>query len=47
LEKGRGRRLMPNRSPEVERLMSGLAHPMKETIERLRMAILDSNEGNT
>jgi hypothetical protein len=38
---------MPNRSPEVERLMSVLDHPMKEAIERLRVAILDSNEGIT
>ena len=35
---------MPNRSQEVERLVSGLDHPMKEGIERLRVAILDSNE---
>jgi hypothetical protein len=38
---------MPNRSPEVERFMSGLDHPSKEGIERLRAAILDSNEGIT
>ena len=35
---------MPNRSQEVERFVSGLDHPMKEGIERLRVAILDSNE---
>ena len=38
---------MPNRSQEVERFVSGLDHPMKEGIERLRMAILDSNDGIT
>jgi hypothetical protein len=38
---------MTNRSPDVERLMSGLDHPMKGGIERLRVAILDSNEGIT
>jgi hypothetical protein len=38
---------MPNRSQEVERLVNGLDHPMKAGIERLRTAILDSNEGIT
>jgi Domain of unknown function (DU1801) len=40
---GKGRR-MANRSPEVDRFMEGLDHPMKEEIERLRAAILGSNE---
>ena len=35
---------MPNRSREVELFMSGLDHPSKEGIERLRTAILDSND---
>jgi hypothetical protein len=35
---------MPNRSQEVDRFMSGLDHPLKEEIERLRAAILDSND---
>jgi hypothetical protein len=35
---------MPNRSQEVDRFMSGLAHPLKEEVERLRMVILDSND---
>jgi hypothetical protein len=34
---------MPNRSPEVDRFMEGLDHPLKDEIERLRAAILDSN----
>ena len=38
---------MPNRSQEVERFLRGLEHPSKEGIERLRAAILDSNEGIT
>jgi Domain of unknown function (DU1801) len=40
---GEGRR-MTNRSREVDRFMEGLDHPMKEEIERLRAAILGSNE---
>jgi hypothetical protein len=35
---------MPNRSPEVDRFMEGLNHPLKDGIERLRAAILDSND---
>jgi hypothetical protein len=35
---------MPNRSPEVDRFMKGLNHPLKEEIERLRAAILNSND---
>jgi hypothetical protein len=38
---------MPNRSQQVDRFMSGLDHPLKEGIERLRTAILDSNDGIT
>jgi hypothetical protein len=38
---------MPNRSPEVDRFMKGLNHPLKEVIERLRLAILGSNDGIT
>jgi hypothetical protein len=36
---------MTKRSREVDLLMSGLDHPLKEVIERLRAAILDSNDG--
>jgi hypothetical protein len=35
---------MPNRSQEVDRFISGLDHPLKEEVERLRTAILDSND---
>jgi hypothetical protein len=35
---------MSNRSQEVDRFMSGLNHPLKEEVERLRIAILDSND---
>jgi hypothetical protein len=35
---------MPNRSQEVDRFMSGLNHPLKEEVEQLRTAILDSND---
>jgi Domain of unknown function (DU1801) len=35
---------MPNRSQEVDRFMSGLDHPLKEGVEQLRTAILDSND---
>ena len=35
---------MPNRSREVERFMEGLDHPLKDEVERLRSAILDSND---
>ncbi len=35
---------MPNRPPEVDRFMEGLDHPLKDGIERLRVAILDSND---
>jgi hypothetical protein len=38
---------MPNRSQQVDKFMSGLDHPLKEGIERLRTAILDSNDGIT
>ena len=40
---GEGRR-MTNRSHEVDRFMEGLDHPLKDGIERLRAAILDSND---
>jgi uncharacterized protein DUF1801 len=35
---------MANRSPEVDRFMEGLDHPLKEEIEQLRSTILGSNE---
>src|SRR5215211_753420 len=35
---------MPNRPQEVDRFISGLDHPLKEEVERLRTAILDSND---
>jgi hypothetical protein len=35
---------MPNRSREVDRFMEGLDHPLKDGIEQLRAAILDSND---
>src|SRR3712207_8947161 len=35
---------MPNRAQEVDRFMSGLHHPLKEGVEQLRTAILDSND---
>jgi hypothetical protein len=35
---------MPNRSQEVDRFMERLDHPLKEGVERLRAAILDSND---
>jgi hypothetical protein len=35
---------MPNRSPEVNRFMEELDHPLKGGIERLRAAILASND---
>ncbi len=35
---------MPNRSQEVDRFMSGLNHPLKDQVERLRTAILESND---
>ena len=35
---------MPNRAQEVDRFMSGLNHPLKEGVEQLRTAILDSND---
>ena len=38
---------MPNRTQDVDRFMSELDHPLKEEIERLRAAILDSNDGIT
>jgi hypothetical protein len=38
---------MPNRSPEVDRFMAGLNHPLKEEIEQLRAAILNSNDAIT
>jgi len=36
---------VPNRSQEVDGFMGGLDHPRKEGIERLRTAILNSNDG--
>ena len=38
---------MPNRSREADLFMSGLDHPLKEGVERLRVAILNSNDGIT
>ena len=38
---------MPNRSQEVDRFMGGLDHPLKDGVERLRTAILGSNDGIT
>ena len=38
---GKGRR-MTNRSHEADRFMEGLDHPLKDGIERLKAAILDS-----
>jgi hypothetical protein len=35
---------MPNRSQEVDRFMKSLNHPLKEGVEQLRTAILDSND---
>ena len=35
---------MPNRSREVERFMEGLDHPLQDEVERLRSAILNSND---
>lgn len=35
---------MPNRTREVDRFMRELDHPLKEGVERLRSAILDSND---
>lgn len=35
---------MPNRSQEVDQFIGGLNHPLKEGVERLRTAILDSND---
>jgi len=35
---------MPNRAQEVDRFMERLDHPLKEGVERLRAAILDSND---
>jgi hypothetical protein len=35
---------MPNRSQEVDRFMRKLNHPLKEGVEQLRAAILDSND---
>jgi hypothetical protein len=35
---------MSNRSREVDRFMERLDHPLKEEVERLRTAILDSND---
>jgi hypothetical protein len=36
---------VPNRSQEVDGFMGGLDHPRKEGMERLRTAILNSNDG--
>ena len=38
---------MPNRSPEVDRFIAGLNHPLKEEIQQLRAAILNSNDAIT
>jgi hypothetical protein len=38
---------MPNRSQEVDRFISGLDHPLKEEVERLRTAILDPLQENS
>lgn len=38
---------MPNRSQEVDRFRSGLDHHLKEGVEQLRAAILDSNDDIT
>jgi len=38
---------MTNRSPQVDRFMADLNHPLKEEIEQLRAAILNSNEAIT
>src|SRR3712207_5407309 len=35
---------MPNRSQEVDRFMESLNHPLKEGVEQLRAAILESND---
>ncbi len=35
---------MPNRTQEVDRFMKELEHPFKEEVERLRSAILESND---
>ena len=35
---------MPNRTQEVDRFLRELEHPLKEGVERLRSAILDSND---
>src|SRR3712207_9580836 len=35
---------MPNRSQEVDRFMERLNHPLKEGVEHLRAAIVDSND---
>jgi hypothetical protein len=35
---------MPNRSQEVDLFMERLNHPLKEGVEQLRAAILDSND---
>jgi uncharacterized protein YdhG (YjbR/CyaY superfamily) len=34
---------MPNRTQEVDQFIGELQHPLKEGVERLRSAILDSN----
>ena len=36
---------MTNRSVEVERYLTALEHPMKSGVQRLRLAILDSDAG--
>jgi hypothetical protein len=36
---------MPNTSAEVDQYMSGLDHPLKDSIQQLRVAVLDSNPG--
>ena len=35
---------MSNKSQQVDRFLEGLDHPLKEQIEQLRLAILDSND---
>jgi Domain of unknown function (DU1801) len=35
---------VPNRTHEVDRFLTEMKHPLKEGVERLRSAILDSND---
>ncbi|MGH3146976.1 MAG: DUF1801 domain-containing protein [Rubrobacter sp.] len=38
---------MTNRTQEVDRFMGEVEHPLRDGVERLRSAILDSNDGIT